>query len=193
MGRGPVRRHILLGVLGVLGLVLVALFVATRVGYPGYSAPPGRVYSLGEVRAGLRSHPRAWIGQTVWVRGEAVDMAVMLANPLSTSGLPHNVDYLSPPPGVLVRIRLVPPTYNLRSRQDIRKFGTQFVVSPHLGPQGVLVSFLRDVPLIGRLAPLNTYGRLMTMRFFRITPLPVHCRYLYQPDCADALLQDLHR
>ncbi len=185
------QRRVLLGVPGILGAVLAVLLVAAYLGYPGYPAPPGRVYSLAEVRAGLRSHPRAWIGRTVWVRGQVVDTAVMLATPLSTGGLPRDIDYLSPPPGVLVRLRLVPPAYNLRSRRDIRTFGTQFVMSPHLGALGALVSFLRGVPLVGRLMPLDTYGRLYAMHFFRITPLPVRCRYLYQPDCADALLQDV--
>lgn len=54
---------VLLGVAFVVALAIVALnrFVV---------AAPNRVYTVAEVQAGLRQHPRAWAGRTIQVSGD---------------------------------------------------------------------------------------------------------------------------
>lgn len=61
------KRTVVALVVGVLlCIILFAVFAPGRV---GRAEQMGRIYSVAAIQAGLRSHPRAWIGHTVWVRG----------------------------------------------------------------------------------------------------------------------------
>jgi len=53
-------------IIGLLGFILVVALAATLA---GRVAPSTRVYTVGEVQAGLRLRQGAWAGRTVTVRG----------------------------------------------------------------------------------------------------------------------------
>lgn len=59
--------------LGLLGLVLIAVLTPSLAGL--LQPPPAAVYSPAAVHAALQSHPRAWIGRTVLVRGTIIAYA----------------------------------------------------------------------------------------------------------------------
>src|SRR2546428_10235524 len=59
-----VRRGVV--VLVVMVLIGIVLAVVT------WTRGPGTVYTVAQVAAGLRRHPRTWVGRTVTVRGTAV-------------------------------------------------------------------------------------------------------------------------
>ncbi len=91
-------------VLGMLGLVLVAV-VAGYVAVARF-APTGPVYTVAAVRAELRQRPLIWIGRTVLVRGTVAGALSWGAPGYSAGAQPMNPLY--PPPGLNIRIRLVP-------------------------------------------------------------------------------------
>ncbi len=175
----------------LLGLVVLVLIVGAITAVVGGSPPPnGPIYTIAAIRAGLRAHPRAWVGRTVWVQGKVGSLGAGVTTPFGGYGIPQNLDYLHPPPGVSVQISILPPTYDVRSRQDTRTVVTQFMAAPHLGGENPLLRWARRVPVLNRLVPLSVAGRmrLYTAHAFRLTLLPVHCRYLYDAACTDALL-----
>jgi len=53
--------------LGSVALALVLLYVGVRI-YNDVDLR-GSVYTIAQVRMGLRNHPRAWVGRSVLVRG----------------------------------------------------------------------------------------------------------------------------
>ncbi len=57
------RKRVLIG---LLCLVVVAALAGAVV---GIVTPSPRVYMVDEVQAGVRQHPRAWVGRTILVRG----------------------------------------------------------------------------------------------------------------------------
>ncbi len=177
--------------LGLVGLVLIAGAVSAVVGRsPSLNGP---IYTIAEVRAGLRTHPQAWVGRTVWVEGKVGSLGAVVPMPGGSYGLPRNLDYLHPPPGVSVQISILPPSYDVRSRQDTRTVITQFMAAPHLGDENPLLRWARRVPVLNRLVSLSMTGqmRLYAAHAFRLTLLPVQCRYLYDAACTDAQLTDV--
>jgi len=175
--RGPIA--VALSV--VLGLALLASLVAAVAGRP--SSPAGTVYAVEQVTTGLRQHPRAWIGRTVLVQGRVAG-----AMSWGQSGHPLT-DVLYPPPGLNIRIRLVP--IDLQGYPARIWPGPALWVAPHLAPPSLNppLNALRRIPLVKRLfpapQPLDTTDT--TPRVFRLTLLPRHgtrCPGV----CADATL-----
>ncbi len=163
----------------ILGLLVVAIAAVAATALAGRMTTDNRVYTIAQVRAGLRQHPRAWIGQTVWVQGQAG----------SVSSYGNDSSLLTPPPGKPTHVSILPLLYN--HRQDSRTITDQFVANTQLGPWASAASTLRVVPVVGRFLPSYSLFRLFRARVFRITILDKHCRYLYQPDYTDAVLVDL--
>jgi len=180
----------------LLVLVLVAGGVAVLV---KPAAVEGRIYSIAEVRAGVRQQPRQWVGRTVWVVGKTATVGSSYSGPLGPgAGIPRTMDPLYPPPKVAVRIEIVPSTYSFMTRQDVRTVRDRFVLAPHLGPENPIQVLVSHVPFAGtffHLRPLSGETRLMMARYYRITLSPAQsrsCRPLYDSTCFDALLDDLH-
>ncbi len=167
-------------VLGVLGLVLViGLSAATAP-----QSPTGPVYTVAAVKAGLRLHPREWVGRTVLVKGR-------VAGSMSwgQSGRSVPIDWLYPPPGLNVRIRLVP--VDLHGYPARIWPGPALWVAPHLAPRSAspFLSALRRIPLVKRLfpTPQPLDEAVTTPSVFRLTLLPRHgtsCPGV----CTDAML-----
>jgi len=178
-----------LSVISKIGLVLGALGVVLVIGLSAALAPPsptGPVYTVAVVKAGLRLHPGAWIGRTVLVQGRVAGSMSWWSGPSGRSG-PLNPFY--PPPGLSIRIRLVP--LNLNGVPARIWPGPDLWVAPHLTSpsSSPFMSALRRVPLVNRLfpapQPLDTTDT--TPRVFRLTLLPRHgtrCPGV----CADATL-----
>jgi len=84
------RRRLAATMSVVLGLALLAGLVAAVTGRP--SSPPGPVYTVAEVRAGLARQPAAWAGRTLLVRGVAAE-SFWAIGPTTSMG---HFCYLSP-------------------------------------------------------------------------------------------------
>ncbi len=178
-------------VLGMLDLVLVAV----AAGYVAAErfAPVGPVYTVAAVRAGLQRRPQVWVGRTVLVRG-IIAGALSWGTPgYSASAQPMNPLY--PPPGLNIRIRLVPlATGGIPPRLWT---GPDLWVSPHLAPypSGPIVGALRRLPLVAGLfpAPPQWDTLLGASSVFRLTLLPLHgtrCRGRPRT-CDDGVLEDV--
>jgi len=176
-----------LSVISKIGLVLGVLGVVLVIGLSAALAPPsptGPVYTVAVVKAGLRLHPGAWIGRTVLVQGRVAGS--MSWGQSGRSG-PLNPFY--PPPGLNIRIRLVP--IDLQGYPAQMWPGPALWVAPHLAPpsSNPPLNALRRISLVNRLfpapQPLDTTDT--TPRVFRLTLLPRHgtrCPGV----CADATL-----
>ncbi len=178
--RGPIA--VALGV--VLGLALLAGLVAAVAGRPSSSAGP--VYSVAQVTTGLRQHPRAWVGRTVLVQGRVAGSMSWWSGQSGRSG-PLNPFY--PPPGLSIRIRLVP--LNLNGVPARIWPGPALWVVPHLAPRSArpVMSALRRIPLVQRLfpPPQPLDADVTTPSVFRLTLLPRH-RTRCLNVCPDATL-----
>lgn len=91
-----------LSLIGKVGLVVVALSLVLVIGLDIARAlpppsPAGPVYTVAMVKAGLRLHPRAWVGRTVLVQGR-------VAGSMSWGQSGHPLtNTLYPPPGLNIR------------------------------------------------------------------------------------------
>ena len=172
----------------IVDLLVAAGYVAAE-----RFAPTGPVYAVATVRAGLRQHPRIWIGRTVLVRGTVAGALSWGTPGYSASAQPMNPLY--PPPGLNIRIRLVPSGTGVPARMWI---GPDVWVSPHLAPypSGPIVGALRRIPLVAGLFPaLPQWDSLLgTSSVFRLTLLPLHgTRCQGRPStCDDAVLDAVH-
>jgi len=119
-----------LSVISKIGLVLGVLGVVLVIGLSAALAPPPPtepVYTVAVVKAGLRLHPGAWIGRTVLVQGR---VAGSMSWGQSGHSGPLNPFY--PPPGLNIRIRLVP--IDLQGYPAQMWPGPALWVAPHLAP-----------------------------------------------------------
>lgn len=162
--------------LGLLILALIAGGVATVM---GRSRAQERVYTVAEVQANLRQHPRAWIGRTLWVRGELV---------VSYWGT-ASIDPLRPPPDVPVHLMLIPAPASTQTGPPGGNDGPQISlqVAPHFPPHraNALVDLLRRIPFVRRaFAPTTVW------RVFRLTLLARYGLDCPAQGCADAQLDE---
>ena len=178
-----------MSVISKIGLVLGALGVVLVIGLSAALAPPsptGPVYTVAVVKAGLRLHPGAWIGRTVLVQGRVAGSMSWWSGQSGRSG-PLNPFY--PPPGLSIRIRLVP--LNLNGVPARIWPGPALWVVPHLAPRSArpVMSALRRIPLVQRLfpPPQPLDADVTTPSVFRLTLLPRH-RTRCLNVCPDATL-----
>lgn len=185
-------RWLVLLVLGavvlVLGIVLTAGLVATLI---PQSSPTEPVYSLIDVRTGLQRHPMAWAGRTVLVEAKVqqVSFSAPNAGPAAGNFYAH-LDYAHPPSGVDVQFMLVPP-HSSGGRATLH--GPLLMVRPHIARYQVSVweTFLRRVPILGRIFPPSDADSWRDAHVFRLTLLHLAAsnnQYCGPLGCPDALL-----
>ncbi len=137
----------------IAAAVLLAALVAHAV------TPSTTVYSVSQVVAGLRHQPRAWRGQTVVVAGKIAEARGSGLEPITQQ------DWLHPPTGDTVLIRLVPSDTNLHPVALYS--GPDLWITPHLPPQQpTIADDLHRLPLVGRFFP--TPNDLYSFRTFRL-------------------------
>lgn len=137
-GTGGAMR---LASLSIIAFALLAGLVAT-LRLPFVSSAP--VYSVAELQMGLQRRRQAWVGRAVLVQAKLREVV--------SPGTKAIADPLSPPPGVAVRILLVPATFNPHLASN--RFSWLWA-APHV-PRGYTnspVRMLHNVPVIGRFFP----------------------------------------
>ncbi len=141
----------------IVPAILLAALIAALVAHA--VTPRTTVYSVSQVVAGLRHQPRAWRGQTVVVAGKIAEARGSGLEPLTQQ------DWLHPPTGDAVLIRLVPSDTNLHPVPLYT--GPGLWIAPHLPPQQHTIAddFYR-LPLVGRFFP--TPDDLYSFRTFRL-------------------------
>ncbi len=140
--------------------ILLAVFVAALVAHTVTSSTSSAtVYSVSQVVTGLRHQPRAWLGRTVVVAGKIAEARGSGLGPITQQ------DWLYPPAGDDVLIRLVPSDTNLHPVAFYT--GPDLWITPHLPPQQHTVADdLYRLPLVGRFFPLP--NDLYSFRTFRL-------------------------
>ncbi len=183
------RRLVMLALLLALGIALVAGLAATLI---PYSPPAEQVYSLVDVRTGLRTHPLAWAGRTVLVDAEVQQVSDDTPNTGAGAAAINyyaHLDYVHPPPGVDVLFMLVPLRRN-SSRAALR--GPTLMVRPHVARHQASdwETFLRRVPVLGRLLPPSNADSWQDAHAFRLILLrpALSNQYCGPLGCPDALL-----
>ncbi len=156
------RRRRLPATMGVvLGLALLAGLVAAVTGRP--SSPPGPVYTVAEVRAGLARQPAAWAGRTLLVRGVAAE-SFWATGPTTSMG---QLCYLSPftcpliaPNGATVYLTLTNDSVRSNPRRAFFTMGvptnttTLLLAVQHITPNP-LITFARRLPPLARFLPIQ--------------------------------------
>lgn len=169
-------------------IILLVLIVGAAVGVARLFTPPdGRVYGVPEVQVGLRHHPGAWVGRTIFVQG-----AVETINQYITAPSDHTGNWGT---NRHLRALLVPTLLPMNATTTAGGFGPQLWADPRV-PRRPLNAALRlagAVPVLGslihvrdqRLAPGQT-------AIFRVTVLPTHrCPAGACMSNADVILDDV--
>lgn len=179
---------------GLAGLLLLVAVLTGAMG--GRLTQSERVYTVGDVQTGLRSLPHAWIGRTIWVRAVVLGFNYAWARG-TVKTIPPSIDPLHPPPGLDVRIHLVPvpshPTSMNTLANNAFDGGPDLVVAPKLNsPSSLLLSLeaaLHHVPLVGCLVPAPPIPpTLFAAKAFQLAVLPPHGQPCSTGTCLDAIL-----
>jgi len=136
---------------GVLCLIAVAI-LAGRGAALATPSPP--VYSVEDVQVGLQRNAGAWIGRTVLIRGQDVEMGITCASSSKTCyRLPGKPDLLvaSPDPRTWTRVSRVTPPLVL-----IRRDGARVPVET---PPSAVAVRLSHLPFLGALIPASLLER----------------------------------
>lgn len=175
---------------GVLSLVVMLILINI---VSNKLAPVERVYSVGEVQAGLRYHNSLWVGRTVLVRVR-FEMVLRSDSVTAKALFPES---LAPSQGVRLRILLLPPTTDMPNKVSSFRQIPQLWASPHISPStsNPVTAVLRRVPLLNQwILAVNPWDRVRTVR---LKLLPTGGKLCIHPtadindsatSCNDALL-----
>jgi hypothetical protein len=169
-----VKRLVFLLLVAVLAAGLVAVAV-------GYASDSGKVYTLAELQQARSAQPAAWVGRTVLVRGQILDVGQGAWGAILP---PFRYVCDGPQRGVSLAM-----SSRIRALLVVPAKGIRLPTSGLVIDETLLTAVLDRVaclPVVGGLvpAPAVEYGSTLRIRF-----LPKQlCTTAFDPTCPDAVL-----